>query len=160
MMTDMTLKQYKTPVIKRIGGVFLFLIGVLFLAATFYYAVQDIPLWVFGRQAKAEVVELWVEQLNQLEERENGELQFSYNLKYQFTTPSGRVVKKNATAGPTEWSSMWEGQQIDIVYFPLYPNLNRLDDSRWTFFLSCTYIPLIIIGLIGLRVGWYMLTSP
>ena len=160
MMTDMTLKQYKTPVFKRIGGALLLLIGVLFLAATFYYAVQDIPLWVFGRQAKAEVIELWVEQLNQLEGREGGELQFSYNLKYRFTTPGDKVITKNSTAGPMEWSSMWEGQQIDIVYFPLYPTLSRLDDSRWTFFLSCTYIPLIIIGIVGFRVGWYMLKSP
>jgi hypothetical protein len=145
---------------KRIGGVLLLAIGVLFLAATFYYAVQDIPLWVFGRQTKAEVVELWVEQLNQLEDRQDGELQFSYNLKYQFTTPNGRVITKNTTAGATEWSSMSEGNEVDIIYFPLYPGLNRLDDTRWAFFLSCIYIPLVVVGIIGLRVGWYMLTSP
>jgi hypothetical protein len=98
--------------------------------------------------------------LNQLEGKESGELQFSYNLKYQFTTPNGRIITKNTTAGPTEWSSMWEGYKVDILYFPLYPDLNRLDDTRWAFFLSCTYIPLIAIGLIGLRVGWYLLTSP
>ena len=159
-MAELTLTQYKTPVFKRIGGIVILLIGLFFLSATFYYAAQDVPLWVFGRQTKAEVVELWVEQLNQLEERQDGELQFSYNLKYQFTTPNGRVITKNTTAGVTEWSSMSEGHEIDILYFPLYPNLNRQDDMRWAFFLSCTYIPLIAIGLIGLRVGWYMLTSP
>jgi hypothetical protein len=159
-MAELTFRQYKTPVFKRIGGAIVLLIGLLFLSATFYYAAQDVPLWVFGKQAKAEVVELWVEQLNQLEGKESGELQFSYNLKYQFTTPNGRIITKNTTAGPTEWSSMWEGYKVDILYFPLYPDLNRLDDTRWAFFLSCTYIPLIAIGLIGLRVGWYLLTSP
>jgi hypothetical protein len=159
-MVELSIKQYKTPVFKRIGGAFMLMIGILFLAVTLYYAAKDIPLWIFGKQTKAEVVDLWVEQLNQLEGREGGELQFSYNLKYKFTTPGGKVITKNATAGPMEWSGMWEGQQIDIIYFPLYPNLNRLDDSRWTFFLSCTYIPLIVISIIGLRVGWYMLRSP
>jgi hypothetical protein len=159
-MAELTFKQYKVPVFKRIGGSIVLLIGLLFLAATFYYAAQDVPLWIFGKQTKAEVVELWVEQLNQLEGKEGGELQFSYNLKYKFTTPKGKLITKNTTAGPMEWSAMWEGQQIDIVYFPLYPTLNRRDDSNWTFFLSCTYIPLIIIGIVGFRVGWYMLRSP
>ena len=159
-MAELTLKHHKTPVFKRIGGVLMLLIGLFFLSVTFYYAAQDVPLWVFGRQTKAEVIELWVEQLNQLEEREDGELQFSYNLKYQFTTPNGKVITKNTTAGPTEWSSMSEGTEVDVIYFPLYPSMNRLDDSRWAFFLTCTYIPLVIIGLIGLRVGWYMIKSP
>jgi hypothetical protein len=159
-MAELTYRQYKTPVFRRIAGVIMLMIGILFLTITMYYAVKDFPLWIFGRQTKAEVVELWVEQLNQLEGREDGELHFSYNLKYQFTTPSGKVINKNTTAGPTEWSSMSEGKEVDIVYFPLYPDLNRLDDSRWTFFLSCTYIPLIAISAIGLRVGWYMLKSP
>lgn len=160
MMTEMTFKQYKTPIMKRIGGVILLAIGALFLAATFYFAAQDVPLWVFGKQTKAEVVDLWVVQLNELEGREGGDLQFSYNLKYKFTTPGGNVVTADATAGPMEWSGMWEGQKVDIVYFPLYPDLNRLDDSRWALVLSCTYIPLIAIGILGLRVGWYMLRTP
>lgn len=159
-MTKQNEKEYKPPIMKRIGGVFLLAVGLFFIGATFYYGAKDIPLWVFGKQTKAEVVDLWVEQLNQLEGREGGELQFSYNVKYQFTTPNRRVIINNTKAGPMEWSGMWEGQQIDIVYFPLYPNLNRLDDSRWVFFLGCTYIPLIVISIIGLRVGWYMLTSP
>lgn len=160
LMTNQNGKEYKPPVMKRIGGVFLFAVGVIFMGATFYYAIKDIPLWVFGKQTKAEVVELWVNQLNQIEGREGGELQFSYNVRYQFTTPKGTVITTNTTAGPMEWSGMWEGQQIDIVYLPLYPNLNRLDDSSWVLFLSCTYFPLIVISIIGLRVGWYMLTSP
>lgn len=160
MTTELTFRQYKTPVFKRIGGVIMLIVGIIFLVFTFYYAAKDVPLWVFGRQTKAEVVELWVEQLNQLEGKQSGELQFSYNLKYQFTTPGGKVITKNTTAGANEWSGMWEGQQIDIIYFPLFPGFNRLDDSRWAFFLSCTYIPLIVVGIIGLRIGWYLLKTP
>jgi hypothetical protein len=160
MTTELTFSQYKTPVMKRIGGILLLIVGILFLAITFYYAVKDVPLWVFGRQTKAEVVELWVEQLNQLEGRKDGVLNFSFNVKYQFSTPGGKLITKNTTASANEWSGMWEGQKIDIIYLPFYPNLNRLDDKRWALFLSCTYIPFIVIGTIGLRVGWYMLKSP
>jgi hypothetical protein len=160
MTTELTYNQYKTPVMKRIGGVLVLAVGIVFIAITFYYAVKDVPLWVFGRQTKAEVVELWVEQLNQLEGREDGVLHFSFNVKYQFTTPGGKLITKNTTTSANEWSGMWEGQKIDILYLPSYPNLNRLDDKRWALFLSCTYIPLIAIGAIGLRVGWYMLKSP
>jgi len=160
MMIEMTVKQYKPPIMKRIGGVFLLIVGMIFLAFTLYYASKDVPLWVFGRQTKAEVVELWVEQLNELQGREDGELQFSYNLKYKFTTPTGQLITKTAKTSAFEWSGMWEGQKIDILYLPLYPNLNRLDDSRWSLFLSCTYIPLVAIAFIGLRIGWYMIKSP
>lgn len=160
MTTELTFRQYKTPVMKRIGGIFIIAVGFLFLAATVFYAAQDFPLWIFGRQTKAEIVELWVEQLNQLENRQDGELKFSFNVKYIFTTPSGKTITKSTQASPNEWSGMWEGQKIDIVYLPIYPNMNRLDDSRWALFLTCTYIPLLAIGIIGIRIGWYMLKSP
>ena len=84
MSTELTFRQYRTPVFKRIGGVLLLIVGMLFSVFTLYYAAQDIPLWMFGRQTKAEVVDLWVEQLNQLKGREGGDLKFSYNVKYQF----------------------------------------------------------------------------
>ena len=160
METELTFRPYKIPVMKRIGGVLLLAMGLMFLAFTSYYAAKDIPLWVFGKQTKAEVVEIWLEQLNELEGREDGVLNFSYNVKYQFTTPNGDLITKTATTSAIEWSGMWEGQKIDIVYFPLYPELSRMDDSNWVLFLSCTYIPLIAIGIIGLRVGWYMLRTP
>ena len=159
-MAELAFRQYKTPVMKRIGGFLLFAMGVVFLAFTTYYAAKDIPLWVFGKQTKAEVVEIWLEQLNELEGRKDGVLDFSYNIKYQFTTTKGDLITKTTTTSGSEWSGMWEGQKIEIVYFPLYPELSRLDDSNWALFLSCTYIPLVAIGIIGLRLGWHMLKAP
>ena len=160
LMTKQNEKEYKPPFMKRIGGGLLFAIGLLVTAVTIFFAAKDFPLWVFGKHVQAEVVETWVERIDNLQDREGGELKFAYYLRYQFTTPGGRVITKTSKASAIEWSNMSEGTSIDIVYFPLYPQLNRLDDSRWVFFLSCTYIPLIVISLIGLRVGWYMLTSP
>jgi hypothetical protein len=159
-MADQNDREYRPPIMKRIGGVFLLGIGLVVLAFTLYFAAQDFPLWVFGKHTKAEVVEIWVERVGEAQERDEGELKFDFYVRYQFTTPGGRVITKTTKASATEWSGMWEGLLIDVVYFPLFPQLNRLDDSRWILFLSCTYIPLIVVGVIGLRVGWYMLTSP
>lgn len=159
LMTDQNGKEYRPPVMKRIGGVLLLAIGLVVFTAMLYFAVQDFPLWVFGRHIQAEVVETWVERTDNIQEGEGGELTFDFYLRYQFTTPNGQVISKTSKASATEWSGMGKGQSVDVVYFPLYPNLTRLDDSRWVLFLSCTYIPLIVISIIGLRVGWYMLTS-
>ena len=160
LIADRNEKEYRPPVMRKIGGGLLFAIGLLVTAFTIFFAVKDLPLWVFGKHTQAVVVDTWVERIDNLGDREEGELKFAYYLRYQFTLPGGQVITKDAKASATEWSSMAKGAQIDIVYFPLYPHLNRLDDSRWVLFLSCTYIPLIVVSLIGLRVGWYMLTSP
>ena len=160
LMTKQNEKEYNPPVMKRIGGGLLFAIGLIVVAFTIFFAAKDIPLWLFGRHVQAQVVETWVERTDNLGEREGGDLKFAFYLRYRFTTPSGQVITKTSRASATEWSGMQKGQNIDIIYFPLYPNLSRLDDSRWVFFLSCTYIPLIVVSLIGLRLGWYMLTSP
>ena len=159
LMTNLD-KEYKPPVMKRIGGVFLLAIGLVVLGFTIFFAAKDFPLWVFGRHTKAEVLDLWVEQVGGLQAKQEGELQFDFFVRYQFTTPGNKVITKTTKASATEWSGMWKGLLIDVVYLPFYPDISRLDDSRWVFFLSCTYIPLIAISIIGLRVGWYMLTSP
>ena len=127
---------------KPIGGFILLAIRMFFLADTVYYAAKYVPLGVFGRLTKAEVVELWVEQLNQLDGREDGELQFSFNLKYQFATLNGEIITGTAKTSALEWSRMWEGLNIDFLNFPLYPELNHLNDSYWAWFLSCSYLHL------------------
>jgi len=160
VMTKQNEQEYKPPVMKRIGGALLLAIGLVVFVVMLSFAVKDFPLWIFGKHVQAEVVETWVERTDNIGEREGGELKFDFYLRYQFTTPGGQVVTKTSKASAIEWSGMGKGQNIDIVYFPLYPDLSRLDDSRWVLFLSCTYLPLIVISIIGLRVGWYMLTSP
>ena len=160
LMGGQSEKGYRPPFMRKIWGGLLFTIGLLVTAFTLFFAAKDFPLWVFGKHVQAEVVETWVERTDNLQEREGGELKFAFYLRYQFTTPGGQVITKTSKASATEWSSMTKGAPIDIVYFPLYPQLNRLDDSRWVLFLSCTYIPLVVISVIGLRVGWYMLTAP
>lgn len=159
-MTNQKEKEYRPPIMKRVGGVLVFMIGLATAAFTLYFAAKDLPLWVFGKHTQAEVTKIWYEQTSQATERPEGIQDFLFYISYQFTTPNGKVVTGKSKTSAVEWSSMWEGLKIDIVYFPLYPRLNRLDDSSWVLFLSCSYVPLLVISFIGFKLGRYLLTSP
>jgi hypothetical protein len=43
---------------------------------------------------------------------------------------------------------------LAVVYFPLYPAHNRLDESRYIPLLACAYVPLILFSLGALGAGW------
>jgi hypothetical protein len=47
-----------------------------------------------------------------------------------------------------------EGTGMDIVYFPLYPAHNRLDESRFVSLLACAYLPFVVVGAVATAVGW------
>ncbi len=49
---------------------------------------------------------------------------------------------------------MREGERIAVVYFPPFPQHNRLDESRFIAMLACTYVPLVILGVVSLVFGW------
>jgi hypothetical protein len=46
---------------------------------------------------------------------------------------------------------------LDVVYFPLYPQHNRIQESRFISVLACAYVPLVILAWAALGVGWYLL---
>ncbi len=47
-----------------------------------------------------------------------------------------------------------EGGTIAVVYFPLIPQHNRLDESRFVTMLACTYVPIVLVGVASLIAGW------
>jgi hypothetical protein len=51
-------------------------------------------------------------------------------------------------------ASLAEAATVDIVYFPPYPNHNRLDESRFISLLACAYLPFILVGVISTVAGW------
>jgi len=53
-----------------------------------------------------------------------------------------------------------EGSGLDIVYFPLYPDHNRLDDSRFVALLACANLPFAVVGAISMLLGWRLLRNP
>lgn len=51
------------------------------------------------------------------------------------------------------------GETIAIVYFPLYPAHNRMDESRYVPFLACTYLPLIALAGAALAGARHLLSA-
>jgi len=115
---------------------------------------RDLALWVLGREVQAEVVDLWVEQLG---DQKEGELAFQPYLQYRFTTRSGETITTTMSVSMNEWASgSEEGGQIDVVYFPPYPQHNRIDDTRFVPLMVCGYMPAVLIAVALLVAGWQL----
>jgi len=129
------------------AGLLLLVIGLC--CATFVVAnlARDVSLWAFGRRARAVVVETWAEPIGE----ESG---FQYFVRYQFQTADGQTITRKASVAAQEWASLGLGGAVEVVYLPLYPAHNRLDDSRLVPVLACTYLPLMFLSGAGLVWGW------
>jgi hypothetical protein len=46
------------------------------------------------------------------------------------------------------------GGSVAVVYYPRYPEHNRLEESRLIPVLACAYVPLTMASLGALFVGW------
>ena len=142
------------PVLRLIGGGLALLVGLILAVLLTRQLARDLALWVFGREVKADVVERWTEQLGSQDE---GELQFQYYLQYRFSASSGQIITATTTVSMNEWASGGAGEdQVDVIYFPPYPEHNRLDDSRYVPLLACAYLPGILIAVGVLAAGWQL----
>jgi hypothetical protein len=139
---------------KVLAGMLLFFIGLACLILVIYNLGKDLSVWVLGKQVDAEVVELFVVRTSTEEEKE---MTFDYFVKYQFTTPGGQLVVSSVQADVREWGALTEGGPVSVLYFPLYPAHNRLDDSRFVSLLACSYLPLMVAGWVALGVGLYLI---
>jgi hypothetical protein len=139
---------------KTAVALLLLIVGLACLGFLVYSLANDLSIWVLGRHAEAEVMELGVISTNDVEE---GELTFDYFVKYRFATPGGQVVVDTVLLDVREWGALTEGGPLDVVYFPLYPQHNRVDESRYVTVLACAYIPLVLLtwGILG--AGLYLL---
>jgi len=142
------------PAGKTLAGVLILILGLICLAVLVVSLAKDLSIWILGRHVTAEVIDSWYE-LN--EGQEESEFSARYFVAYRFTTPRGRVVDGASEVGGMEWSSLGIGSPVDIVYFPLYPLHNRLDDSRFVLFLALIYAPLVFLAWAGLTAGCHLL---
>jgi hypothetical protein len=139
---------------------------------------RDLSLWVFGRQVDAVIVDRWAQETSP----EGASVKsFDYYLAYQFTTPDGRSFTRATTVGPREWVGLgmpgashvvyqeqamltadWvqdevpgtaPGEVVEVLYFPIYPAHNRLSDTRYIPVYLCLYVPMLVLALVGLRLG-------
>jgi hypothetical protein len=118
---------------------------------------RDLAIWVLGRTVTAQVVETWVERID---EETEGELRFRYYVRYQFATPQGHPVTKTSSLSMEEWASLSPGDPVRVTYFVLYPEHARLEAQRYIPLFLCSYLPFTIIAWAALRGGWQMLRPP
>jgi hypothetical protein len=140
--------------VKTVSGGLLLILGLLCLGLLIYSLVTDLSLWVLGRRTEAEVLDLWVERTS---ESDAQELTFEYFASYRFSTPGGKVITSSSRLDVREWGALEMGGDVVVVYFPLYPQHNRVDESRFVPVLACAYLPLIVVAWASLGVGWYLL---
>jgi hypothetical protein len=135
-------------------GVLLLVAGLVCLVFVVYSLGRDISVWVLGRQVDAEVIELAVVRTSGIDEQE---LTFDYYVTFRFTTPDGQSIVNTVKADVREWGALNEGGPVSVVYFPLYPAHNRLDDSRFVSLLACSYLPLMVASWVALGIGLYLI---
>lgn len=139
---------------KTVVGGLLLILGLLCFGLLIYGLVTDLSLWVLGRRTVAEVVDLWVERTS---ESDAQELTFEYFVSYRFSTPGGKVTNSSSRLDVREWGALELGGDVMVVYFPLFPQHNRVDESRFVPMLACAYVPLLVVAWASLGAGWYLL---
>jgi hypothetical protein len=66
------------------------------------------------------------------------------------------VYQEQEHVPPEPIGGMEAGSPITVVYFPLYPEHNRLDESRYATLLACAYVPFLAVAG-GLALGGWRL---
>jgi hypothetical protein len=143
---------YRYPLLRALVGWGLLSIGLGCLAFIAVNLATDLSIWILGRHTSAEVIATWAEETG---EEKTTEPTFEYFVRYRFSTSSGEVFTRTTQVGVQEWGGLGMGgpvaaiyqeqrkvpthsvdgleggRSIAVVYFPLYPAHNRLDDSRF-----------------------------
>jgi hypothetical protein len=163
---------YRYPLLRTLVGSFLLTVGLGCLTFLVVNLTTDLSVWVLGRRTSAEVVAAWIEGTS---EENATEPTFEYFVCYRFATSSFEVFTRTTRVGVQEWGGLGmggpvgaiyqeqqkvpnhgvrgEGISVAVVYLPLYPAHNRLDDSRFVPLLACAYVPLIGLSWAGLAAG-------
>ncbi|MFC2023829.1 DUF3592 domain-containing protein [Chloroflexota bacterium] len=138
------------------GGALLLTLGLACLVFLGFNLVKDLSLWLLGRTLSGQVVDQWVERLD---DRQQGELTFRYLIRYRYTTPNGQTFTKESTLSSLEWSGLTEGSPVSVIYFPLKPEHARLEDRRYAMVYLCGYLPFGLMGWVAMRAGWNVIRS-
>jgi hypothetical protein len=142
---------------RTVAGALILVLGLVCLTVLVVNLARDLSIWVLGRRVTAQVVDSWYERV---EVDDGAEFTARYFITYEFTTPAGKIITGTSQLGGLEWSALGVGSPVDIVYFPLYPLHNRLDDTRFILLLTITYVPIVFLTWVGLTLGCYLLRRP
>lgn len=73
--------------------------------------------------------------------------------------PAELVSRENEGRGVRGTDAPRGGPTVDVVDFPPLPNHNRVEDSRYTVLLACSYAPLVVAGWAGFVLGRRLLRA-
>lgn len=159
------------------------------LAYSTYYLASDLAIWLFGRHTTGYVVDKWAEQTgrdgNELTfryfvryefETSSGEIigrdvpmgakeWAGLGLGWNGPGKPGVIYTEQYTCPPAWYDDVDRaetsvGEAVEIAYFPLYPQHNRMDDSRFIPLLAVSYLPLVALTAVLLRLAWTLLKPP
>jgi len=64
--------------------------------------------------------------------------------------PAAPVYQEQEHLSEFAAGGLMSAPTVDIVYFPLYPQHNRLEESRFLPLLACTYVPFLVVAVLAL----------
>ncbi|MGD2027600.1 MAG: hypothetical protein PVI99_07270 [Anaerolineales bacterium] len=141
---------------KILGGLALLVLGLSFSFLVIKNTITDFPIWFFGDSVLGVVDEKWYEITS---EEDAEELTFKYFARYNFISPDGEKITGSTSLSAQEWSALINGGAVRVVYSPLNPENNRIDDSRFRPLLLCSYIPFLILSIFFVVQGWNLLSG-
>jgi hypothetical protein len=74
--------------------------------------------------------------------------------------PAAPVYQEQEHLSEFAAGGLMSAPTVDIVYFPLYPEHNRLEESRFVPILACTYVPLLVVTVLALLAARGLLGGP
>ncbi len=73
--------------------------------------------------------------------------------------PAAPVYREQEHVPEAVAGGLMSASEVDVVYFPLYPAHNRLEESRLVPLLACTYVPFLALAGLALVGGRRLLAD-
>lgn len=138
-----------------IGGLLLAALGVGLLIVFVNFSYKDFSIWFFGKEVTGMVEKTYYVQTGEAD----GVRTYEYYIDYFFTAQDGETYQGTTELSISEYGMFREGGDVKVLYSPVNPSINRVDDSRFMPILFCSYIPVFIIVLLLLINGWRLVSG-
>ena len=138
-----------------LGGLLLAAVGIGLLIVFINFSYKDFSIWFFGKEVIGTVEKTYYVQTGE----DAGVRTYQYYIDYVFTTEDGETYQGTTELSINEYGLFREGGDVKVLYSPLSPTNNRVDDSRFVPVLFCSYIPVFLIILLTLVSGWRLITG-
>lgn len=77
----------------------------------------------------------------------------------QTQAPAAPVYREQEHLTEFNAGGVTEGGTLNVVYFPLYPAHNRMEESRFIPLLACTYLPFFLLSGVALAAARHLLRA-